>query len=187
MLKIRLQRTGKKHKAAYRIVVAEHSAPIKWKFIEKLWSFIASRKEETLNIDLDRARHWISVWAKPSDVVARMLFKKWVKEAEALIEKRVMKPKKEKVVEKPKEEKAPEAPAPEAWAEEAKQEPKEEVKEEPAKEEAKAEPAKEEVKEEPKAEESKEEWKKDEKEADKPAENKEEVKTEEDKEKTEEK
>ena len=36
MLKIRLQRTGRKNRPAYRVVVCEHTAPIKGKFIEKV-------------------------------------------------------------------------------------------------------------------------------------------------------
>lgn len=91
MLKIRFQRAGKKHDAFYRIVVCEHTAPIKWKFLEKVWSFSARKKEWTLNFNKERISHWISVWAKPSDAAARLLFKEWMKECEKFIEKRVMK------------------------------------------------------------------------------------------------
>lgn len=91
MLKIRLQRIWKIHNAVYRIVVAENTAPVKWKFIEKLWSFAAQRKEATLQINTERAWYWISVWAIPSDSVARLLVKNWLKEAEKFIKKRVMK------------------------------------------------------------------------------------------------
>lgn len=94
MLKIRFQRTGKKHDAGYRIVVAENTAPIKWKFIEKLWSFMARKKADTLILNLERAKYWISVWAKPSDTVARLLVSQWLKEAEKFVAKRVMKPSK---------------------------------------------------------------------------------------------
>jgi len=80
MLKIRLQRTGKKHDAGYRIVVAEHTAPIKWKFIEKLWFFMARKKADTLKIDTERVKHWMSVWAQPSETVARLLSWQWLKE-----------------------------------------------------------------------------------------------------------
>ena len=91
MLRIRLQRIWKIHNAVYRIVVAENTAPVKWKFIEKLWSFAAQRKAATLQINIERAKYWISVWATPSDSVARLLVKNWLKEAEKFIQERVMK------------------------------------------------------------------------------------------------
>ena len=91
MLKIRLQRIWKIHNAVYRVVVAENTAPVKWKFIEKLWSFAAQRKETTLQLDTERAKYWISVWAIPSDSVARLLVKNWLKDAEKFIQKRIMK------------------------------------------------------------------------------------------------
>ena len=85
MLKIRFQRAGKKHDAFYRIVVCEHTSPIKWKFLEKVWSFSARKKEWTLNFNKERISHWISVWAAPSATVARLLVKNWLKEAKNLI------------------------------------------------------------------------------------------------------
>ena len=146
MLKIRLQRIWKIHNAVYRIVVAEHTSPIKWKFIEKLWSFAAQRKEATLNLNKERAVYWMSVWAQPSDSVARLLSKNWVKEAEKFIKKRVMKmsnvekakieakaKEKEEAAEKAKE--AAEAKENEAEAVEEKIEEKTEEKKEEAAEE----------------------------------------------------
>ena len=103
MLKIRLQRTGKKHDAGYRIVVAEKTSPIKWKFVEKIWSFMARKKEATLILDIERAKYWIWVWAQASDSVARLLFSKWLAEAEKFIEKRVMKTSKVELEAKQKE------------------------------------------------------------------------------------
>lgn len=102
MLKIRLQRMGKKQDPAFRIVVAENSDPIKWKFLEKIWSFVSWRKDKTLNVDLDRASYWIDKWAWLSDTVARLLLKQWLKKAEKFIKARVMKPKKEEVKEEVK-------------------------------------------------------------------------------------
>lgn len=103
MLKIRLQRTGKKHDAGYRIVVAEHTAPIKWKFIEKVWSFMARNKENTLIIDLERVKYWISVWAQPSPTVARLLVSQWMEDAKEFIPVRIMKPSNAEVEAKKKE------------------------------------------------------------------------------------
>ena len=91
MLKIRLQRIWKIHNAVYRIVVAENTSPVKWKFIEKLWSFAAQRKESTFQLDVERAAYWISHWAIPSDTVARLLVKNWLKAAEKFVKARIMK------------------------------------------------------------------------------------------------
>ena len=91
MLKIRLQRIWKIHNAVYRVVVAENTSPVKWKFIEKLWSFAAQRKDATLQLDTERAAYWISHWATPSDTVARLLVKNWLKVAEKFVKARVMK------------------------------------------------------------------------------------------------
>lgn len=93
---------GKKQDPAFKIVVAENSDPIKWKFLEKIWSFVSCRKEQTLNLNIDRASYWIDNGACPSDTVARLLVKQWLKKAEKFIKVRIMKPKKEVVKEIPK-------------------------------------------------------------------------------------
>ncbi len=48
MLKIRLQRQGRKGMPVFRIVVAEHTMPVQGRFVEKLGGYTAGRKEETL-------------------------------------------------------------------------------------------------------------------------------------------
>jgi small subunit ribosomal protein S16 len=168
MLKIRLSRTGKKSQPCFRVVVQEHTAPIKGKFVEVLGVYRPTSNPKEIKIDLDRAKYWVSVGARPSDTVAVLLRKEGVENMDKFIEPRNKQRKKKKEV--PEEEvKAAPAPAPaevkeEAPAEEAKEEaPAEEAKEEApaeeAKEEAPAEEAKEEVKEEAPAEEAKEEVK----------------------------
>lgn len=94
MLKIRLQRQGRKGSPAYRLVLAEHTMPIQGRFIEKLGHFIPQRKEETMNLNTDRIKYWISVGAQPSQTVARLLFKEGVTEAEKFIKSRPTKPSK---------------------------------------------------------------------------------------------
>ena len=46
MLKIRLTRRGKKNKAFFRIVVAEHTSPIKGRFLEVLGFLNPHTKEK---------------------------------------------------------------------------------------------------------------------------------------------
>ncbi len=158
MLKIRLTRTGKKSQPSYRIVVAEHTAPIKSQFVEIIGNYNISRNPRELIVDQDRVKYWISVGAQPTDTVATLLKGLGMEGMDKYIGRRDLQRKKKKTTEEdsggsakvteeaPAEEDA--APAEEAEAP-AKKEPKAEEDEAPAKEEpaeAKAE--------EPKAEEA---------------------------------
>lgn len=71
MLKIRLTRRGKKNKAFFRLVVAEHTAPIKGKFIEVLGFLNPHTKEK--NFKTDRIKYWIEKGAQCSDSVHNLL------------------------------------------------------------------------------------------------------------------
>ena len=75
-LSIRLTRGGAKKRPYYRIVVADSRAPRDGRFIEKLGSYnplLAKDSPERVKLDADRAKHWLSVGAKPSDRVLRFL------------------------------------------------------------------------------------------------------------------
>ncbi len=75
-LKIRLARGGAKKRPHYRIVIAEATSPRDGRFIEKIgiWNPILPRDDEgRVKIDAERARHWLSVGALPTDRVARFL------------------------------------------------------------------------------------------------------------------
>ena len=135
MLKIRLQRSGRKKRPNYRIVVAEHSAPIQGRYVDMLGTFDPLIDKHGLVVDTDKIEEWIKKGAKPTNTVARLLKGQGVKGMEAYIiemkDRKVKNPK--EVPEKP----AAEAPAAEAPAEETPSEPeapKEEDKpaEEPA-------------------------------------------------------
>lgn len=101
MLKIRLQRTGRRNAPAYRLVVAEHSAPIQGKFVEIVGHYIPTKHNRTLEIKADRIKYWISVGAQPSQTVARLCASGGMKDVEKFIKARVMKP--SKVEERAKE------------------------------------------------------------------------------------
>lgn len=73
MLRIRLTRTGKSNQPSYRIVVAEHTAPIKSQFVEILGHYNLARTPRELTVDQDRVKYWVSVGAKPTDSVAVLL------------------------------------------------------------------------------------------------------------------
>lgn len=146
MLKIRLSRTGKKAQPSFRVVVQEHTAPTKGRFVEVLGYYRPADNPKVFKVDIDRVKHWISVGAQPSDTVASLLKRDGLDGMDKFIEPRNKKAKKKKAVEEPE---APaEAPAPAAEAAPAADAPAEQ--EAPKEEAAPAEAPKEE----PKAEEA---------------------------------
>lgn len=72
MLKIRLQRLGRKKRPFYRIVVAEHSAPIKGRYVESLGHYDPLMKEGGFVVDEEKLKLWISKGAQPTNTVARL-------------------------------------------------------------------------------------------------------------------
>lgn len=75
-LSIRLSRGGAKKRPFYRIVVAESRAPRDGRFIEKLGTYnplLPKDSTERVTLDTERAAHWLSVGAQPTDRVARFL------------------------------------------------------------------------------------------------------------------
>ncbi|QQV76083.1 30S ribosomal protein S16 [Sphingomonas aliaeris] len=73
---IRLTRGGSKKRPYYKIVVADARAPRDGKFIEKIGTYnplLAKDDEKRVVLDTDRAKHWLSVGAQPTDRVARFL------------------------------------------------------------------------------------------------------------------
>lgn len=73
---IRLARAGAKKKPFYRIVVADRRAPRDGQFIEKIGSFnplLAKDSAVRVVLNAERARHWLSVGAQPSDRVNGLL------------------------------------------------------------------------------------------------------------------
>jgi small subunit ribosomal protein S16 len=84
-LSIRLSRGGSKKRPYYRIIVADARSPRDGKFIEKIGNYnplLAKDSAERIQLDADRARHWLSVGAQPTDRVARFLDAAGVRERE---------------------------------------------------------------------------------------------------------
>jgi small subunit ribosomal protein S16 len=73
MVKIRLRRTGSKKKPTYRVVVADSRAPRDGRFVEILGYYDPRTEPVTFNIQEDRALHWLSVGAQPTDTVQKLL------------------------------------------------------------------------------------------------------------------
>ena len=83
---IRLSRGGSKKRPYYRIVVADARSSRDGKFIEKIGNYnplLAKDAENRVVLDADRARHWLSVGAQPTDRVARFLDAAGVRERTA--------------------------------------------------------------------------------------------------------
>jgi small subunit ribosomal protein S16 len=74
MLKIRLQRIGRKNEAAFRLVVTDSkNAPQSGKFLEILGSYTV--KSDAVSFKKDRIEHWIKSGAQVSDTAHNMLVK----------------------------------------------------------------------------------------------------------------
>ena len=126
-LRIRLARGGAKKRPYYRIVVADSRSPRDGRFVEKIGSYNPLLKHddpERIKIDEERAKHWLSHGATPSDRVALFLGKAGV----IAMPEQPNRPEKSKPKAKAQERaaeaaeaatKAAEAPAEEAPAEEA--------------------------------------------------------------------
>ncbi len=71
MLRIRLRRAGRKNRPTYRIVVAEHSAPLSGKFVAMLGHF--DPRTKAVGIETDELMKWLGVGAKPSNRVSKIL------------------------------------------------------------------------------------------------------------------
>ena len=75
MVKIRLRRVGAKKQPSYRVVVTDSRAPRDGRFIEAIGFYNPRTEPETVQIKEDRALHWLSVGAQPTEAVARLLGK----------------------------------------------------------------------------------------------------------------
>ncbi|WP_375402836.1 30S ribosomal protein S16 [uncultured Sphingomonas sp.] len=85
-ISIRLSRGGSKKRPYYRIVVADVRSPRDGKYLEKIGTYnplLAKDSDQRIQLDADRARHWLSVGAQPTDRVARFLDQAGVREREA--------------------------------------------------------------------------------------------------------
>lgn len=112
--KIRLQRKGKKGRPFYHIVIADGRAPRDGRLVEKIGTYDPMTNPATIELDFEKALHWIQVGAQPTDTAkailsykgvlykdhllrgvkkgaltedkVEILFKEWVAEKEAKVE-----------------------------------------------------------------------------------------------------
>ncbi len=75
-VKIRLSRGGTKKRPYYYIVVAESTSPRDGRYIEQIGThnpLLPKTNAERVKLDVERAKHWLSVGAQPTDRVMRFL------------------------------------------------------------------------------------------------------------------
>lgn len=75
MVKIRLQREGKKKAPFYHIVVADSRSPRDGKIIEQIGTFDPMTEPSTIVLDKDKLEKWIKNGAKPTDSVKSLIEK----------------------------------------------------------------------------------------------------------------
>jgi small subunit ribosomal protein S16 len=75
MVKIRLRRTGARHKPMYRIVVTDSKSPREGAFIEVIGNYNPLTDPETVNVDGEKALVWLEKGAQPTETVYRLLAK----------------------------------------------------------------------------------------------------------------
>lgn len=84
MLKIRLQRVGRKHEPAYRLVLTDSKNSTKsGKFLEILGNY-DSRRGEKAEFKAEQITHWISKGAQVSDTVHNLLVSKKIIEGKKI-------------------------------------------------------------------------------------------------------
>ena len=137
-VKIRLMRVGKKKQPTYRIVVADSRDPRDGRIIESIGQYAPRQEPSLVNLDGERALHWLNNGAQPTESAAKILEVAGVwdayKQAHGKVAAAKPKPKTPKAKKVKEAPPAPEAPTAAAPAAEA-------PAEEPAAEEAPAEEA----------------------------------------------
>ena len=75
MVKIRLQRQGKKKAPFYHIVVADSRSPRDGKIIEQIGTYDPMTDPATIVLDNEKVEKWIKNGAKPTDTVKDLIEK----------------------------------------------------------------------------------------------------------------
>ena len=73
MLKIRLQRQGKKKAPFYHVVVADSRSPRDGRIVEKIGTYDPMTNPATINIDSKKVETWIKNGAKPTDSAKKLI------------------------------------------------------------------------------------------------------------------
>jgi small subunit ribosomal protein S16 len=75
LLRIRLTRMGAKKKPFYRVVVMEQRQTRDGSFVEVLGHYNPAANPPSVDLKMDRVRHWLACGAQPSETVNSLLKK----------------------------------------------------------------------------------------------------------------
>lgn len=137
MLAIKLSRFGKKKQPTYRVIVLEKTKDPWGDYLENLGFYNPRTQPKTIELKIDRIKHWISVGAQPTPTVHNLLVSQGIIEAPKKKASKISK-KRVKKIETKKQEKEKSASA-EATADKPAEAPVEPKTEEPKTEEPKVE------------------------------------------------
>ena len=73
MVKIRLQRVGKKNAPFYHIVVADSKSPRDGKIIEQIGTYNPMTNPSEIVLDKEKVEKWIKNGAKPTETVKHLI------------------------------------------------------------------------------------------------------------------
>ena len=77
MVRIRLKRTGRRHKPSFRLTAVDIRKSRDGKVLEELGAYIPAHQipDERCRLKMDRIQYWLSVGAQPSETVKQILKK----------------------------------------------------------------------------------------------------------------
>lgn len=72
-VKLRLVRMGKRKQPTYRVVAADSRSPRNGRFLEILGNYDPRAEPSVVNLNGERARHWLANGAQPTEAVRKLL------------------------------------------------------------------------------------------------------------------
>ncbi|MCZ7647343.1 MAG: 30S ribosomal protein S16 [Planctomycetota bacterium] len=74
MVKIRLQRTGRRNSAQFRLVLTDARVKRQGRYLERLGHYDPAGKDETkIDLNLERVKYWLEHGAQPTESAAQLL------------------------------------------------------------------------------------------------------------------
>lgn len=75
MVKIRLQRLGRRNRACFRLVVTDARVKRQGAYLEKVGYYdpVEKKAEKQLTLDSERVKHWLALGAQPTESAALVL------------------------------------------------------------------------------------------------------------------
>lgn len=75
MVRLRLKKTGRRHRSCFRLSAMDIRSPRDGRVIEELGWYdpTAANPDKQISLDRERIEHWLSVGAQPSETVRSLL------------------------------------------------------------------------------------------------------------------